>query len=323
MTKKRVLVVGSNGLLGQKLAELLIRGTDYQIMLASQAAAPVRALASVEYTQLDITSKKDVKRVVFSFEPDVIINAAAMTNVDACEKERELAWKINVGGVEHLVEASRKNDARIVHVSSDYVFDGKAGPYHEDSRPEPISYYGKSKLASENVLRVSGIPYVIVRTIVLYGFAPGVKLNFVLWLVRNLEKNSPVRIVDDQFSNPTLADDLAYGIVKAIDLNKTGLYNIAGRDILSRLEFAKKVAKTFELDAGLIIPIRTSELEQPAARPLRSGLITLKAEVELGYIPSTADQGLAVTKNQLVRTMRQLADSAPVPGTAVRHSKRI
>jgi len=253
-------------------------------------------LQSAGYEQVDITSKKDVKRLVHTVEPDVIVNCAAFTNVDACETERELAWKINVGGVEHLIEVARRNNARIVHVSTDYIFDGKSGPYDELSRPEPLSYYGKSKLASENVLRSAGIHFVIARTMVLYGYAVGVKANFALWLVQSLQAKQTVRIVDDQIGNPTLVDDLAYGLLRAVELGKTGIFHIAGREITSRYEFALRLARVFGLDESLILPIKTASLKQPAARPLKSGLITLKAEVELGYKPSSIEHGLEVLK---------------------------
>jgi len=314
MSSRRVLVFGANGLLGQKVADLLVRGTPASVTLSSFESAPVRPMEPAEYVQADITSKKDVKQAVAHAEPDVIINCAAITNVDACETERETAWKVNVGGVEHIIEAARRTGATIVHVSSDYIFDGKNGPYTEDDRPEPLSYYGKTKLAGENSLRASGMNYLIARTMILYGFAAGVKQNFALWLIQSLEKQTPVRIVDDQLGNPTLADDLAYGLLRGVELGRTGVYNIAGRDIVSRYEFAVRIARAFSLDASLISPVKTAQLRQPAHRPLKSGLITLKAEVELGIHPSTIEQGLAVLKNQISRGKRRAADSGPVPG---------
>jgi dTDP-4-dehydrorhamnose reductase len=177
-----------------------------------------------------------------------------------------------------------------------------------------LSYYGKSKLASENALRVSGLPFLIVRTMVLYGYAPSVKPNFALWLIQNLEQGKPVRVVDDQMGNPTLVDDLAYGLLRGIDLGRTGLYNMAGREIASRLDFARTAAVVFGFDPALITPIKTSALNQAAPRPLKSGLITLKAEVELGYRPSTMEEGLRTLKMQLSRAARRIGDSAPVPG---------
>jgi len=316
MTGRRVLVVGSNGLLGQKVSEMLVHSGVSAVTLSSVEDAPVRVMEPAMYVKADVTSKKEVKQLVSQAEPDVIINCAAITNVDACESERELAWKVNVGGVENLVEASHRTNARIVHVSSDYVFDGKSGPYSEDDRPEPLSYYGKTKLASENALLISGREFFIARTMVLYGHAQGVKANFVLWIVQSLEKKTPIRIVDDQIGNPTLADDLAYGLLRGVELRKSGIYNIAGRDIMSRYEFALRVADVFSLDHSLITPIKTSDLNQPAPRPLKSGLITLKAEVELGLKPATVEQGLAILKNQIARTSRRASDSRPMPGTS-------
>ena len=313
MNARRTLVIGSNGLLGQKIVELLVRGSTGVITCASIEERPVRDLQSAEYLQFDITSKKDVKRVVAESDPDVIINCAAMTNVDACENQRELAWKINVGGVENIIESARKDSLVVVHVSTDYIFDGKAGPYTEDDRPEPLSYYGKTKLASENALRASGLPYFIARTMVLYGYATDVKPNFALWLIQNLEKQATVTVVDDQIGNPTLVDDLAYGMLRGIELGRTGIFNIAGRDIVNRYVFAQELARVFGFNPGLIVPIKTAQLRQPAPRPLKSGLITLKAEVELGIKPSTMAEGLAVLKNQLGRRARRMGDSGPMP----------
>ncbi len=313
MNTRRVLVIGSNGLLGQKIVELLIRGSGGTVTCASIEERPVRDLQSAEYLQFDVTSKKDVKRVVAASEPDVIINCAAMTNVDACETERELAWKINVGGVENIIESSRKEKVFVVHVSTDYIFDGKSGPYTEDDRPEPLSYYGKTKLASENALRASGLLYFIARTMVLYGYGVDVKPNFALWLIQSLEKGNTVNVVDDQVGNPTLVDDLAYGMLRGIELGQTGVYNIAGREILSRYKFGVELAKAFGFDPALITPIKTAQLRQPAPRPLNSGLITLKAEVQLGIRPSTMAEGIAVLKNQLIRRARRMGDSGPMP----------
>jgi dTDP-4-dehydrorhamnose reductase len=313
MNPLRFLVVGSNGLLGQKTAELLVRGMASSVTLSSLEERPLQQSGDTEYIKADLTSRKEVKQLLTHCNPDVIVNCAAITNVDACETDRELAWKVNVGGVENIIESARRTDAMIVHISSDYVFDGKNGPYAEDDRPEPLSYYGKTKLASENALRTSGLRFLIARTMVLYGYAPGVKPNFALWVIQSLEKNIGIRVVDDQFGNPTLADDLAYALVRGVDLGRTGVFHVAGRDIISRYEFAVRIARVFNLDASLISPIKTAQLRQPAQRPLKSGLITLKAEVALGMRPSTVEQGLAVLKNQLSRGSRRSVDSAPVP----------
>ena len=296
---KRVLICGSNGLLGQRLSLLLSNNTAYEVLNTSQERSFVFDHRLFDYTQLDITQKGDVKSLVSSFQPSVIINAAAATNVDWCETHREEAWSINVVGVENLVEAARKVGGKLIHVSTDYVFDGKNGPYAEDAQPNPISYYGKSKLASENATRSGGIPYAIVRTIVLYGNGIQVKDNFVLWVVKSLRSGKRIRCVDDQISNPTHVSDLAQSILKIFELERTGLYHVCGRESLSRYDFALKTAKVFELDGSLIDRIKTSELSQPAARPMVTGFVTLKATTELGLTLMDVEEGLRLLKSEL------------------------
>ncbi len=296
---KRILICGSNGLLGQRLSLLLSNNTAYEVLNTSQERSFVYDHRLFDYTQLDITQKGDVKSLVSSFQPSVIINAAAATNVDWCETHREETWSINVVGVENLVEAARKVGARFIHVSSDYVFDGKNGPYAEDAKPNPISYYGKSKLASENAARMGGIAHAIVRTIVLYGTGLQVKNNFVLWVLQSLRSGQRIRVVDDQVSNPTHVSDLAHAIVRIFEMERTGVYHVCGRESLSRYDFAIKTAKVFGLDCSLIDRIKTSALAQSAPRPLVSGFVTLKAETELGIKPMDVEEGLRLLKSEL------------------------
>jgi dTDP-4-dehydrorhamnose reductase len=162
-----------------------------------------------------------------------------------------------------------------------------------------MSYYGRTKLASENVLRTSEIPHTIIRTMILYGIGKQIKDNFALWLVNNLKDNKQVRVVDDQIGNPTLVDDLAYAVLKVVEFEKNGLYHIAGNDLISRYDFALALAKKFKFDKNLIIPIKTAILKQPAPRPMKSGFIILKAETELSIKMSGVEQGLTIFQNQL------------------------
>lgn len=307
---RRILVTGSNGLLGQKVTDLLSQSQSYSLHLTSSQAEPVLVSDQVPYTRMDITDRRQVTKVVDEIQPDTIINTAAVTNVDFCETNREAAWKVNVIGVENLVHAAKLAGAHVVQLSTDYVFDGKAGPYSEDDRPNPISYYGRTKLASENLLRTSGVGHTIVRTMVLYGHARKVKQNFALWLVRELQEGRPVNVVADQVGSPTLADDLAFGIVKIVELRKPGLYHISGPDIVSRYDFARELAKIFKFNAKLITPVKTAFLRQPAPRPLNSGLILLKAQVELSLQMSAMATGLLILRNQL-STVRHPVEISP------------
>jgi len=252
-----------------------------------------------EYTQLDITDKEEVKKVLKFHSPDVIINCAAFTDVDKCETERELCWKLNVDAVKNLIIAARLEDSKIVHYSTDYVFDGNKGPYTEEDKPNPISFYGRSKLASENALISSGVNFVIIRTMVLIGMGKNVKPHFALWIINKLRNNEPINIVDDQIGNTTMADDLAYGTLKIVEKDCKGIYNIAGSDIISRFEYAMILCEVFKLNKNLISPIKTSQLNQPAPRPLNSGLIINKAASELGFQAMDSLEGLRLLKVQL------------------------
>jgi len=291
-------------LLGQKTVEIFSR-TRYPLLLLSLEEHSVFDQAILPYRSIDLTRRQEVRKVVDEFEPDVIVHTAAVTDVDLCEKERGLAWQVNVGTVENLSYAAKLTGAKIIHLSTDYVFDGKSGPYNELDRPNPISYYGRTKLASENLLLTSGVQNAIIRTMVLYGLGLNVKSNFALWLYNNLKDGKPLRVVDDQFGNPTLADDLAYAILKIIELERTGVYHIAGSDMISRYDFALALARVFNFNKKLITPVKSSAFIQPAPRPLKSGLIILKAQTELDVKMSGVEHGLTVFKNQLEAFSKQ------------------
>lgn len=296
---KRILICGSNGLLGQRLSLMLSTQTEYEVLNTSHHRSFVFDHQLFDYTQLDITRKGDVKSLIASFRPDVILNAASATNVDWCEVHREEAWKVNVVGVQNLADAARKVGAHLIHVSTDYVFDGKSGPYREDDQPNPISYYGKSKLASENALRVSDAAFTILRTIVLYGYGIDVKSNFPLWVVRSLKAGEHIRCVDDQISNPTYVGDLAQAMVRVFQRNRVGVYHVCGTERISRYDFARETAKLFDLDETLIERAKSEDLKQAAHRPPITGFITQKAEAELDLKPMNIAQGLQALKHDI------------------------
>jgi len=291
----RILVTGSNGLLGQKLLSTLsmenheLHGVD----LAGEAVTP---RPNLTYHQHELTAKRPTLELMKQIQPEVIIHAAAMTAVDLCETERERCWNVNVRATETLAHVSAKIGARMLYISTDYVFDGENGPYSEDDLPNPVSYYGKSKLAGENVLRGESDHWTVIRTIVLYGCGSGIKSSFVTWLVGELRAGRQVRIVNDQWGNTTLAEDLSEGIAALLKAGKSGLYHMGGKDYLTRFDFAIQIARFFKLDESLISPITTAELKQPAKRPLRSGLIVEKAERELYCKFRNIQESLSVYK---------------------------
>ena len=284
-------------MLGQRLVEFFSRQQGIQLLSCSVEEKPV--FEGEEYKQIDLTRREEVKDLVYDFYPDVIVNAAAYTNVDLSEKERETAWKTNVKGVEYIAEVSRVIDSHIIHISTDYIFNGQKGPYSEKDNPSPLGYYARTKLASENVLRISGTFYTILRTNVLYGIAHNSRPDFVRWVVNSIRSGKKIRIVTDQYNNPTFIDDMVQAISKVIEYKKFGIYNIGGKEFLSRYDFTMKIAEFFQLDKSLISPITTSELNQAAPRPLKSGLLILKAQTELGYNPHSIIESLAKMKKEL------------------------
>lgn len=297
LVKRRILLTGSNGMLGQQLAEFYSNKNNYELLCISLEAKS--ALEGIDYLSCDLSDKEGIKKIVYDFCPDSIVNTAAYTNVDLSETERELCWKINVKGVEYLSDASRIIDAHLIHVSTDYIFDGKKGPYNETAKPNPIGYYGRTKLASENVLKISGINFTVIRTNVLYGPAKNSRPDFVQWVVKMLQDRKQIRIVTDQINNPTFTYDLVQSISKILELRKYGIYNIGGPEFISRYDFTLRIADYFNLDKSLIVPIKTKELNQAARRPLQSGLLTIKAQSELGFKPHTIEETFQIMKNKL------------------------
>lgn len=295
---KRILVTGANGLLGQKVTEIFRHETPHTLVLTDLQEKSEEP-RGYDYFQMDLTKKEDVKEAVKKYELDIIINCAAYTNVDGCEDDRETSWKANVDAVKNLIIAARSVNAKIIQISTDYIFDGKTGNYSEQSKPNPLSYYGKSKLAAENALITSGISYAIVRTMIIYGTGKNLRANFAIWLVNMLSQKQQVTIVDDQFGMPTMVDDIAWGLVKIVDLNKSGIYNISGSEYLNRYEFAVRLAGIFGYDENLIKPIKTSDLNQAAERPMNSSFVLLKAETDLGLKPMNVTDGLYLLKVQL------------------------
>lgn len=297
LLKKKVLITGANGLLGQKLVAEFMH--EFDVHGLDIAEKPVLQLPNYDYMQSDITKRKEIVRLVKELRPHYIINAAAYTNVDGSEENKETCWLVNVTGVGNLGHAAKAVAALMVHISTDYVFDGVEGNYHEESKPNPLGYYGRSKLAGENALVLSNAEHVIVRTMVLYGAGIGLRPNFATWLVEMLRKGESVRIVDDQFGHPTLADDLAKAVRKIVELNKTGIYHAAGSEYDNRYNFALKLADVFGFDKSSIQRIKTGQLQQKAPRPMNSGFILDKLRTEIGIELSNIEQGITTLKEQL------------------------
>lgn len=292
-----ITIVGAGSNLAGALVPLLIDETDEPLHLISGRELSIEN-ERIRTSVIDILDKTALKTAIMEAMPNTIINCAAMTNVDKCETERNMAWSVNVTLVENLTRMARIVDARIVQVSTDYVFDGSKGPYAENAIPNPINYYGKSKLAGENVCLSGSNAAAVVRTNVLYGVTTE-RPDFVRWVLDALDAGTPIRVVTDQYSNPTYADDLADAIYRIVSRKRTGVYHVGGADYGSRYEFAVKIAEFFKGDVSLIRPVTTAELGLAARRPLRGGLVSLKAETDLKMKMRGIESGLASVRHSL------------------------
>ncbi len=300
---RKILITGSNGLLGQKLVYALLRRRDIEVIATSVGANRMIQKAGYIYESLDITNKSEVEKILTNYKPDVVINTAAMTNVDACETKREECWKINVTAVQNIVDVltDLRLSTHLIHLSTDFVFDGKKGSeYAETDIPNPLSYYALSKYESEKVLQKSIIKWAIARTIIVYGIVDNMsRSNIILWAKDALTKGQKINVVDDQFRAPTLAEDLADGCILIADKGATGIYHLSGKETMSILELVYKVADYWKLDKSLITPSKSNTLNQPAKRPLHTGFVIDKAKHDLGYNPHSFIEGLQKVDVQL------------------------
>lgn len=294
----KILVTGSNGLLGQKLTALI--GQDKSVQLIATARGESVIPVNGEYYSLDITNASDIESVLSKVRPDVVIHTAAMTNVDQCETQKDACWKANVTAVENLVAVCEKYNIHLIHVSTDFIFDGSRGPLDENEKPAPVNYYGESKLAAEVAVQKSKLKWAILRTVLVYGITNDMsRSNIVLWVKNSLEQGKTIQVVNDQWRTPTLAEDLAMGCYLAAKKKATGVYNISGKDFLSPFDIAQKTAAYFKLDNSLIKATDSTQFKQPARRPLTTGFIIDKARKELGYEPRSFDEGIAVLASQI------------------------
>jgi dTDP-4-dehydrorhamnose reductase len=300
--KTSILVTGSNGLLGQKLTDLLL--TYPNVMLHASGTGKNRHPISTGYTYhtLDITDVDSVTKLLNTINPDVVIHSAAMTMVDACESEKNTCDQINIQATRHLANACARRNIHLVHVSTDFIFDGlKGADYNEEDVPNPVSYYGMSKWKGELCVMASGVSYSILRTVLVYGVVADMsRSNIVLWAKGALEKGQPLRVVNDQWRSPTLAEDLAQGCALAALQRARGIFNICGKETYRIDDMVRKIAIFWNHDPAQIHEINSESLQQPAKRPVHTGMSIQKAQDILGYAPKTFEEGLQLVQQQLL-----------------------
>ena len=295
----KLLITGASGLYGSKLAELAI-ARNFEVYSCDVQELPVCG----NFVKFDVSNKEMVEEAFKRVTPDVVVHAATLTDVDKCEVNKELAWKINVEGTKNIAEAARGVGSFLIYISTDYVFNGEKGRYKESDKPDPINYYGLTKLKAEEIVKTQR-EYFIARPSVIYGSTPAAgKVNFALWLIETLRKGERVKIVTDQWNTPTLNTNLAEMTLEVVNQRFTGIFHLCGATRVSRFEFAESIALVFGLDKSLIDPVLSTQFKWPARRPMDSSLDTSKAQQILKNKPLEISEALQRLKFELSKKNR-------------------
>lgn len=295
----RILLTGTNGLVGQKIKKELA-GKKQVDLLATSLHPEVNPLqADYHFTTLDITRTDEAEELIRRFEPHVLINSAAQANVNRCEQNKAQCLHVNTEAVYGLTRLANKYNLHLIQLSSDFVFDGLRTDYQEDDEARPVNYYGLAKKEAEDYIIKHASKWSIVRTILVYGYVPAMnRHNLVSWVYQSLKNGNNIRLVNDQYRMPTLGEDLAWAVGQMVLKKKTGIYHICGRELMSIEEIARQVALFFSLDPHLIRPVSSAQLNEPARRPPKSGFNLFKAEKELDYMPHSFEEGLKIIDKQ-------------------------
>jgi dTDP-4-dehydrorhamnose reductase len=293
----RVFVTGSTGLLGSSL----LRNTPKGVTLgASYNKNKLVPNLSCKYYQVDITKKTLVNKAIKDFKPDIVIHTAAIATPDYCDKHKEEAREVNIEGTKNIIQACKENNSALVFITTNGVYDGKKAPYDEQALPKPIDYYGKTKYRGEKLTSASGIPFIIIRLITMYGWNnPQERQNPLTWLIDILGKNkTPVNIVTDMYNNFLSAESASEAIWKAVEEKHFGeTYNIAGKECISRYDFSKEIVRIFGLDHKMLYPVKLSFFKNFVPRPKNTCFVTDKMASQLKVKPIPMKKGLLYLRN--------------------------
>jgi dTDP-4-dehydrorhamnose reductase len=313
---RTLLILGASGLTGYKLMQLGKKRFETYGTYNLRVTSCLGNNCSNNHNngksliKLDITKEEDLRMLFEEIRPDIVVNTIALHNVDYCESHQEEAFSVNKKAVGKIVDLCNNLGSRLVHISTDFVFDGqKQTSYSESDRPNPLSVYGKSKLEGEVLVRKSAASYSILRPSVVYGWAPletqislsssRKPMNFALWAISKMNKGEGLQIVSDQFTSPTLADILAAVALRVAVLEKNELYHVSGTSCLSRYEFTRKISAIMGYPPSSVKPVKSNTFLQTARRPMNSCLDCQKLQTELIYRLPDIDQSLAIMRSQI------------------------
>jgi len=291
-----ILVTGGNGFLGQHLVKHL--SSKYNITAAGRGGCRIQQEIPFTWRSIDLTDAEAVHSLITHSRPDIIIHTAANSKPDECEKNKDLCLLNNVEATGNLLlpfQEVSTSESMFIYLSTDFIF-GDNGPHGEGDLAAPLNFYGHSKLMAEELVIGSGVPYAIVRPVFIYGQVwPGLRPSFLHWVKSSLGQNKQIKVVSDQLRTPTYVNDICKGIQTIITGHKTGVYHLAGKDILSPYAMAVTTANVLGLDTGLIVNVTSETFPEPVKRAGRSGLTIEKARTELGYEPVSFEEGVRHT----------------------------
>jgi dTDP-4-dehydrorhamnose reductase len=291
----KILITGANGFLGYYLTELLWE-TGYTVIASGRGKSRLPFLGDrYQYVSFDFTQKEEVDKAIAIHQPAIVVHCGAISKPDECERDRENAFQTNVAATIHILNACERIGARFIFLSTDFVFDGNKGMYTEEEERKAVNYYGQTKILAEDEVMQYPYPWLIVRTVLVYGKPIASRDNLLTVVAKALEKGKQLTIFADQVRTPTYVEDLAAGILRIIEKQATGIFHLSGNDILSPYQMAIAVAHYLNLDDSLITPITEKDLKEPAKRPQKTGFTITKAQRELDYQPISFAEGLART----------------------------
>lgn len=298
--KKTVIITGANGLVGQKLVEQGTKNDQLNIIATGRGKNRLHQTdGNFIYESVDVTQADELAHLFATYSPDFLIHAASMTDVDRCEINRELCYEQNINATERILSECERYGTHLIFISTDFIFDGKQGPYGENDSPNPLNYYGWTKFETEKTVKESAIDWTIIRTNLVYGVGHDLtRSNIVLWVKNGLEMGKEITLVDDQIRTPTLAEDLAAGCLLVVEKKAMGIFNISGKDLLTPYDMGILTAEYFELNKNQIIRTDSSHFNQVAQRPIKTGLLIEKAQKILSFAPKSFEEGIAIVSKQ-------------------------
>ena len=282
MVKLKFLVTGSAGLIGRQIVKDL--SETHEVVSCHNKSKPEFGRSM----KMDLLNHEMISNVLLETEPDVVIHLGAMTGVDLCEKEESMAFDVNAKSTQIIAQQCSILNTFLVYVSTDYVFDGNLGMYYEDSIPNPLSIYGKSKLEGEKMIQTFSSDWCIARTSTPFGLHP-TKKSFPIWVIENLQKQKQIDVLTDQFTSPTYVPSLSRMLIEISERHLTGIIHVAGASKISRYEMAKLISDKLGLDGKLLREISINDIKWEAQRPKDSSLNVSKAISILNHKPQKID----------------------------------